>query len=168
MTSVLDQTGLTYLACEVSYGGNAAAAFATDDTSFAPQWINLNDGDTYKISGDATRDSTQKTWRKVLADSPILGGNFLIHAVPEMVSEQIAVWVYGETQTDVSDNLFTLLEIFEQYDYRIRWTFDEYRETWRCQLADATIGRGSVWTHSLMANVQLTIPRYPDVVREHI
>ena len=37
----------------------------------------------------------------------MLGGNYLIHAVPDMVTEQIAVWVYGSTQTEVSDNLFT-------------------------------------------------------------
>jgi hypothetical protein len=147
------KTGLDYMAVEVSWGS---------------RWVNLNDGDIYKISGDSTRDSTQKTWRKVVADSPILGGNYLIHAVPEMVGEQIAVWVYGQSQTDLSDNLFTLTELFEQYDFRIRWTFDEYRETWRCQLADATVSRGQVWTHSMMAKAEFAVPRYPDVVREHI
>jgi hypothetical protein len=130
--------------------------------------VNLNDGVVYKISGESTRESTQRTWRKVTADSPILGGNYLIHAVPEMVGEQISVWVYGQTQTEVSDNLFNLTDLFEQYDYRIRWTFDEYREYWRCQLADATMSRGQVWTHSLMAKADFAIPRYPDVETEHI
>lgn len=147
------KTGLDYLAAEVSWG---------------TRWVNLNDGEIYKIAGDATRDSTQKTWRKITADSPILGGNYLIHAVPEMVGETIGVWVYGQSQTDLSDNLFGLTELFEQYDFRIRWTFDEYRETWRCQLADATVSRGQVWTHSTMARAEFSVPRYPDVVREHI
>jgi hypothetical protein len=147
------KTSLDYMAAEVSYGS---------------RWVNLNDGEIYKIAGDGTRDSTAKTWRKVTADSPILGGNYLIHAVPEMVTEQLAIWVYGQTQTELSDNLFGLMELFEQYDYRIRWTFDEYREYWRCQLADATLGRGQVWTHSGMARAEFTIPRYPDVSREHI
>lgn len=147
------KTGLDYLAVEVSWGS---------------RWVNLNDGETYRIVGDATRDSTQKTWRKVTAESPILGGNYLIHAVPEMVGEQISVWVYGQSQTEVSDNLFGLMELFEQYDYRIRWTFDEYREYWRCQLADATMSRGQVWTHSLMAKADFAVPRYPDVESEHI
>ena len=146
-------TGLDYLAVEVSYGS---------------RWVNLNDGEVYKIAGDNTRDSTQKTWRKVVADSPILGGNYLIHAVPEMVNEQVGVWIYGQSQTELSDNLFGLTELFEQYDYRIRWTFDEYRETWRCQLADATTSRGQVWTHSTMAKAEFSVPRYPDVTREHI
>jgi hypothetical protein len=147
------KTGLDYMAVEVSWGS---------------RWINLNDGEVYKIAGDATRDSTQQTWRKVTAESPILGGNYLIHAVPEMVAETLGVWVYGTTQTEVNDNLFTLVEVFEQYDYRLRWTFDEYREYWRCQLADSTMSRGQVWTHSLMARAEFNIPRYPDVETEHI
>jgi hypothetical protein len=147
------KTGLDYLAVEVSYG---------------TRWVNLNDGEVYKIAGDSTRDSTQKTWRKVVAESPILGGNYLIHAVPEMISETIGVWVYGTTQTEVSDNLFNLTELFEQYSYQIRWTFDEYREYWLCQLADATTARGQVWTHSLMARAEFSIPRYPDVTSERI
>ena len=41
-----------------------------------------------------------------------------------------------------------LNDLFEQYDYRIRWTFNEYREYWRCQLADAVSSRGHVWSHN--------------------
>jgi hypothetical protein len=107
-----------------------------------------------------------KTWRKVIADSPILGGNYLIHAVPDMVSERVGVWIYGGDQVEVSDNLRWLQQLFEQYDYRIRWTLDDYREYWRCQLADATYSRGQVWTHNLMAKAEFTVPRYPDVVTE--
>jgi hypothetical protein len=146
-------TGLDYMAVEISYGS---------------RWVSLNDGLVYKVGAEGTRDSTAKTWRKTLADSPILGGNYLIHAVPDMVAEQIGVWVYGGTQTEVSDNLFGLTDLFEQYDYRIRWTFDEYREYWRCQLADASVSRNQVWTHSLMAKADFTVPRYPDVTREHL
>jgi hypothetical protein len=60
------------------------------------------------------------------------------------------------------------MDLFEQYDYRIRWTFDDYREYWHCQLADGTYSRGQVWTHSLMAKAEFNIPRYPDVTREQL
>ena len=148
-----DPPGLGYLAVEISWGS---------------RWVNLNDGQRYRIAADQTRDTSAKSWRKVTADSPILGGNFLIHAVPEMVAETIAVWCYGADQTDVSDNLYTVTELFEQYDYRVRWTLNEHIETWRCQLADASVSRGQVWTHNLMALAHFTVPRYPDVTRERI
>jgi len=149
----MSTTGLEYMALEISWGS---------------RWVNLNDGEVYKVSAEGTRDSTAKTWRKTIAESPILGGNYLIHAVPDMVTEQVSIWVYGTTQSEVNDNLFALNELFEQYDFRMRWTLNEYREYWRCQLADATMSRGSVWTHSLMAYTQFTVPRYPDVTRERI
>lgn len=148
-----DEKGLTYLACEISYGG---------------EWVNLNDGEQFRLNAQNTRDTTSKTWRKITATSPILGGNYLVHAVPEMVNEQVSVWVHGNTQTDLSDNFFFLTELFEQFDYRIRWTFNEYREYWRCQIAEASSSRGQVWTHSQMAMCTFTVPRYPDVERERI
>jgi hypothetical protein len=147
------ETGLDYLAVEISYGS---------------RWVNLNDGEVYKISADQTRETTTKSWRKVTADSPVLGGNYLIHAVPEMVTETIGVWVHGRTQSEVADNLFGLTRLFEQYDYRIRWTTDDYREYWRCQLAESAMSRGQVWTHSMMAAAHFSVPRYPDVTRERI
>ena len=130
--------------------------------------MNLNDGEIYKIAGDGTRDSTAKTWRKVTADSPILGGNYLIHAVPEMVAEQIGVWVYGQTQTELSDNLFGLRSCSSSTTTGSGGRSMSTGSTWRCQLADATMSRGQVWTHSLMAKAEFTVPRYPDVTREHI
>lgn len=148
-----DEEGLTYLAVEISYAG---------------QWVNINDGDRFRISAEATRDNTSKTWRKVTAQSPILGGDYLVHAVPEMMQEQVGVWVYGNTQSDLADNIFFLTDMFEQLDYRLRWTTNEYRETWTCQVADSSTGRGHVWTHNQMAVCTFTVPRYPRVFREHV
>ena len=146
-------TDLEYMACEISWGS---------------RWINLNDHLSYTIAGDTTLGSTSTTWRKITAQSPILGGTYLIHAVPELISETVAVWVNGDSQTELSDNLFTLMDLFSQYDYRLRWTYNEYREYWRCQLAEAMLSRGQVWAHSTMAKAQFTVPRWPDVTRESL
>ena len=148
-----ENQGLTYLAVEVSWGS---------------QWVNINDGDRFRVNAEATRDSTAKSWRKVEAQSMVLGGSYLVHAVPDMVAEQIGVWVHGDTQTDLADNYNLLMNLFEQFDYRIRWTTNEYREYWRCQLADATISRGPIWTHNQMASCMFTVPRFPDVTRERV
>jgi hypothetical protein len=150
---VQQEPTMKYLAVEVSYGS---------------QWVDLNDGERFKVSAEGTRDATAKTWRKFTAQSPVLGGDYLIHAVPEMVRENLSVWVYGQDQVDLADNLFFLDELFEQLDYRIRWTTDDYREYWRCQLADGTSSRNHVWTHSLMAMSSFQVPRYPQVTRERI
>lgn len=147
------KTGLGYLDVEVSWGST---------------WVSLNDGERFRINAEGTRDSTSKSWRRVTAESPVLGGNYLIHAVPEMVVENVSVWVYGQSQADLADNFFQLEELFEQLDFRMRWTYDDYREYWRCQLPDATQSRGHVWTHSTMAVQGFQVPRYPDITRERI
>ena len=144
---------MMYLAVEISWGSS---------------WVNLNDGEKYQINGDQTRDSVSVSHRKVVAESPVLGGNYLVHAVPNMIEEQVSVWVNGQDQVDLSENFVALGELFEQYDYRMRWTFENYRETWRCQLAESTYSRGRVWTHNLMALSNFQVPRYPEVVRERI
>lgn len=148
-----ENPSLKYLAVEVSYGS---------------QWVDLNDGLRFKVSAEGTRDATAKTWRKFVATSPFLGGDYLVHAVPEMVRENLSVWVYGQDQVDLADNLFFLDELFEQMDYRVRWTTDDYREYWRCQLADGTTSRNHIWTHGLMGMSSFQIPRYPEVTRERI
>jgi hypothetical protein len=138
------------------------------EISYADTWINLNDGERYKISGEETRQTSTKQWRKIVATSTVLGGDYLVHAVPGMITEQVGVWVYGVDQTDMNDNLWFLMEMFEQFDFRLRWTTNEYREYWRCQLAEASSARGQVWTHSQMAQANFQVPRYPDVERERI
>jgi hypothetical protein len=142
--------------------------YTTVEISWGSQWINLNDQVRYRINAEGTRDTTSKTWRKTLATSPILGGDYLVHAVPNMVVENISVYAYGSDQTELAENFWTLEELFEQRDYRIRWTMNEYREYWHCQLAEATTARGHIWSHNLMAVSNFAVPRYPDVTRERI
>lgn len=136
------------------------------EISWGSRWININDHVRYKVGAQATRDSISKTHRKTVAQSPVLSGSYLIHAVPDMVQQQMSVWVYGANQVDLADNYFALTEALEQWSFRIRWTFDTYREYWNCQLADLVSSRSQVWTHSLMASVQATIPTFPEIERE--
>jgi len=144
---------LDYLDVEVSYG---------------TRWVSLNDGVTYQISANDTRDSATKSYRRVVAQSMVLGGDYLVHAVPNMVNEQVTVWVRGQDQIELAENLERLEELFEQMDFRMRWTYNDYRETWVCQLPDVSFSRGQVWTHNAMAIMSFQVPRYPDVTRERI
>lgn len=148
-----DRAGLEYLDVEITVGG---------------EWISLNDGEKYRINAQSTRDNTTKSWRKVTAQSPVLGGDYLVHAVPEMVTEQVSVWIYGQDQTDLNDNFWNLESYFEQFSYQLRWTLNEYREYWLCQLSEVSSSRGQVWTHSTMAMSSFQVPRYPSVTRERI
>lgn len=151
--SAPESEGLNFLGCEVSYGDG---------------WVNINDGDRFKVAAQGTLDQSSKTWRKITAQSPVLGGTYLVHAVPEMISETISVFSYGNDQTDLNESMEILDLLFEQFSYKIRWTFNEYREYWTCEVAEASFSRGQVWTHSQMSLSTFTIPRFPSKVRERI
>lgn len=151
MSMASPETGMSYFSAEISYGS---------------QWVDLNDTDRFQIAADGTRDNVTKTWRKVTAQSPFLGGTYLIHAVPELVSETVGLWIRGVDQAALAEAVSLAETLFTQFSYRIRWVFDGYRETWDCQLADINISQSQVWAHNMMAKAQFTVPRMPEVTRE--
>lgn len=145
-------SGLSTFYLEVSWGG---------------QWYNLNDSVRYK-AGAETLTGSQVVWRKVMAASPVAEGNYLVHAVKDLQNEQLQVYVHGQSQNDLNENVYRIEQLFSQLDYRIRLTFDDYREYWRCQPADWTLSRNQTLTHNTMAVFDLTVPRFPTVTREMI
>jgi len=142
--------GLTTYLVEIEYGGT---------------WVNLNDHLNYKV-GAASQDNTQVTWRKIMAESPVVEGSYLIHATRGLVMEKLQIYVYGADQWGMNENTAKLEELFGRLEYRIRLTFDDYREYWRCQTADYAMTRSQVMVHNVMNIFDATVPRFPTVERE--
>lgn len=142
--------GLSYFTVEVSWGGG---------------WVDLNDGFNYKV-GAETLGSTTVNWRKISASSPVAEGSYLVHAVKDLTEEVLQVWVHGQNQHELAENVARIEELFSQLDYRVRVTMDNFREYWRAQPADWTLSRSHTLTHNVMASYNITVPRFPTVVRE--
>lgn len=136
--------------------------------TYLGSWIDLNDGIDYRLASDPSLANVTKPRRKIVATSPVLDGEYLLHATTGMMVESMKWWIYGEDQADLASNLLQLESIFDQFDYRVRVNFDNYQETWTCQLADVTIERSQVYAHSLMAGLTAQIPRFPTPVREEV
>jgi hypothetical protein len=130
-------------------------------------WTDLSDG-SYVPAADTFFGSTVKQWRKITATSPVLDGEYLIHATAGMVQEQMKWFIYGQNQVDLANLYNTMEAIFDQFDYRIRFVFDDFQETWHCQVGDYAVERSQVFTHNCMAVFTVTVPRFPGVVREEI
>ena len=43
---------------------NSQLGFLAVEVSYGAQWVDLNDGEKFKIAAEGTRDATAKTWRK--------------------------------------------------------------------------------------------------------
>lgn len=142
------QITMSYFGCEISSGGS---------------WVDLNDTLNYKVAGGGTRDNAATSWRRITATSPVLEGQYQVHAVRETVSEQLDVYVYSDDHVDLNTKLNALLELFSQFSYQIRFTFENATETWTCWTADWTLTRNQVFSHNKMAFVSFSVPRQPAV-----
>lgn len=148
----LPPKGLTFFTMEVDYSG---------------RWVDLNDKLNFEI-GAETIQSTQISWRKVVAESPITEGSYTIHAVKGMVTESIQVYVHGGSQVELNDNIRRLEFLFSRLDFRVRLTFDNYREYWKCQTSEWQTQRAQVYVHNLMAIMTFSVPRFPTVTTEEL
>jgi hypothetical protein len=135
------------------------------EIDYSNGWVDLNDQLNFKV-GAETMTSAQTTWRKVTVESPVTEGSYVAHAVQGMVNEQIQIYVYGGTQQEKEENRARLEYLFSRLDFRIRLTFDNYREYWRCQTSDWQTTRSQVFTHNMMSIFDATVPRFPTVTRE--
>lgn len=146
------EPGLSSYSMEIELGGS---------------WLDLNDQLNFKVGGQ-TMAQEQVTWRKVTVESPVVEGSYTVHAVKAMVTEQVQIWVYGGDHVQVQENRQKLEQLFSRLDYRVRFSFDAYREYWRCQTAEWTTERSQVMTHNQMVAITFTVPRFPTVTTEMI
>jgi hypothetical protein len=125
----------------------------------------LNDGTDYKVSAQDTRQSIERTYNQITATSVALAGEYLVHSVPEMVSETVQLWVYGTTQTQVFARYQALITAFENPTYQLAWTFADYSEHWNCNAAKQIVANISqTMLHNYLAQVSVSVPRFPTVV----
>lgn len=127
--------------------------------------IDLNDHSHYAVSAQSTRENTSTAYRQILATSPALAGQYLVHSVPDLVTETVGIWVLGATQTALQANYNALRAAFESWTYQLAWTWADYSEHWNCNaVTSMTIDMSQGMLHNYMAHVTLTVPRFPTVV----
>ncbi len=138
------------------------------EATLAGRWADLNDGVNFKVASDPTLATTSRAKRRITTSSPVLDGEYLLHATTGLVTESLKFWVYGVDQADLHNNIALIEEIFDQYDYRVRITWDNYVETWECQMADTVTERSHVYSHSTMAGFSAQVIRMPSVLRQEV
>jgi hypothetical protein len=137
-------------------------------------WLDINDGTKYKVSADSI-GSNAVTWRKTEVTSPYVEGKFLVHAVKDMVSNGLTVWVTGypynnhaSGQNQLQTNIDDLITPFEQISYQIKYTMGNMQIVWDCQTADHSVEMSREYVHAMMVPVKFTVPRFPTATRSAI
>ena len=151
-----------------------SAAFAMSVKKEDGTWLSLNDNSIYKVAADSIGGQSI-TWRKTEVTSPYVEGKFLVHAVKDMASANLTVWVTGYPfnahatgQNQLQNNIDALIAPFEQMSYQVRYSFGNSQITWDCQTADYSVEMSREYVHAMMVPVKFTIPRFPTVTRSSI
>lgn len=131
------------------------------EISYGAEWQSLNDHLNFKVAAEDMGTSST-AWRRKEVASSFYNGTFLVHATKENVSEALSIWVYGQSQNDVSENLALLSELFSQDRFHIRVRYGDHQETWFCMTSDYSIERTHVYMHNQMAVFKAQVPRRPD------
>lgn len=124
--------------------------------------LQLEQPGVYKLE-KSTRDNRQVAHRKIEAANPFVGGSFVVHAVPENVTENVSVYVYANTALLLKDRVKALTDAFDQVSYTMTFRTENVTETWRCSVADYMIQSGHELQHNFMALIKASVPRNPKV-----
>jgi hypothetical protein len=137
------------------------------EISNGTKWVTLNDHFKYRVGAESFKQQNHPR-RRISVTSPIYDGTFETHSVKENVDETVEVFVVGQSNNEVTENLLSLIDLFEQSRYSIRRRFDDHRETWSCLPAEYNVDRSFVNAHNVRAVVTFNFPRFPAVAYEVI
>lgn len=123
-------------------------------------------GDPFPYQLEAsTREEYGVTFRKQEVSSPFVEGTYLIQAVRENVTEQVAVWVRGATHMEMDRRVQAVLERVERPRFVADFRVGSVTERWNCQVASYTVRSQREYQHAKIALLRLQIPRLPRITR---
>jgi hypothetical protein len=123
-------------------------------------WIDLEDGQHYAIHGESFAER-QQTYRKREINSPWIEGTFAISAVRENTTEQLVVWVKGDTHYEWRVYLERLTDALSQLSYRVMLRVGDMADYWDCWAADYSVQTQREFWHAKLGVVRATVPRLP-------
>ena len=125
-------------------------------------WLNLDDHENYIVAAESFASSAT-TWRRNQVQSPYVAGKFTASAIPDQVTENVTVYVLGESQTELQINLANLIDAVSQIAFELQWSADNAVYIWQCDSADYTVDWIAANLYARQLSVKLQIPRNPTI-----
>lgn len=113
----------------------------------------------------STREEQAVTWRKQEVTNPWVGGSYVVTAVPENVTEKLAVWVTGATHLQLQDRIAELTRRVSQPAFYLDWSLGGVTDRWYCQYSDYSIRTSQEFLIATTALVSVSLSRLPQTVR---
>jgi len=135
------------------------------EISYAGRWWSLNDHFNYRVTTEGM-GITEQTFRRKTITSDFFEGEYTTHSVRANTKRTAEIWVYGDSQSVVSENVQRAIDWFTQDSYNLRVRLNEDVEILLCGGADYRVDRSHLMAHNKMAKITFTYDAHPDVSRE--
>jgi hypothetical protein len=134
-----------------------AASVTRSDLGLAT--LNINDGLDYRVSNEIM--GSMVTYDRKTVSSPYVNGDVTVHRRRGSVAEKFAVYVYGDTQTELQANVKTLIEAFSQNVFNLIMTLDSVEWSYKCEASDYQIEWSNAHMFANQVRVVFNLIRSP-------
>jgi hypothetical protein len=124
--------------------------------------LNINDHINYQLA-DQILGGTQ-SWNKQMVKSPYVDGEVMVNRSRGQVQEQFQVQVRGGSQSEMQQNIATLIEAFSQFAYQLTIEMEDATYTYQCDTADYTVDWTNVRMMAKQALVKFQFTRSPKLI----
>ena len=131
-------------------------------------WCELNDHVVFTVA-DGSFDGEAVSWRRAEDTNPFLEGTYLINALRNNVTRPLNVYVEGQTQFDLNDNLDNLKGYLSQRQFQLVRTIDNSARLFTCFASDYAIQSDRPLMFARKALLKCQLVTHPvDVLYEEI
>lgn len=123
----------------------------------------LNDHFNYFISPTFLGGMVQ--WNRSTVTSPFLDGGVTTYRTRQMVQEQIALEVMGETLAEMWDNVRAAIDAFTQDQYNLALAIGSEVHQFMCEAADYQFNWNGPRILAQQVQLVLSVPRQPVAVQ---
>lgn len=127
-------------------------------------WVDLEDEVAGYVLHADTLGNRSQSHRKTEISNEYVAGTFVVRAVRENVTENIAFYVRGNTPLQLKQRVKVVEDGFDQLKYNVMIKTGDAIETWYCQIADHTMETSQPYQFATLALIRATVPRLPQVL----
>jgi hypothetical protein len=135
---------------------------AVTRTSLGLPALDINDNSNYIVSAEIMGGTVTRERKSV--SSPYVHGDIPVHSRKTSVTEPFAVYVMGESQSELQQNLVVLIDAFSQFQYNILLSVDGTEYLYLCEAAEYQIEWEHAHWHAQKVVVRFNVPRNPIAV----
>jgi hypothetical protein len=121
--------------------------------------LNINDQLDYIVGSDIM--GAMVSYDRQTVSSPYVNGDVTVHRRRGSVTEKFSVYVLGDTQTELQNNIRTLISAFSQNKFNLVMLLDGIEWSYVCEASDYQVEWSNANFFSIKVKVVFNLLRSP-------